>query len=134
MTCLEANPLNQITEKIIGAFFAVHSRLGPGFLEKVYENALAIELSKAGLKSEQQKPVKVFYREQIVGEFFADVLVEEKILVELKAVKNLADAHFAQCLNYLKATKLPVGFLVNFGEASVKFKRLINPELRITIK
>lgn len=125
--------LNAVTEKIIGAVFTVHSRLGAGFVEKVYENALAIEMRRCNLNFETQKPIKVFYRDEVVGEFFPDVLVEGKILLELKAIKALTDVNSAQCVNYLKSTGLPCCLLVNFGEPRAKIKRFINPALRLQL-
>ena len=100
--------------------------LGPGFLEKVYENALAIELRKAGLHLQQQAKMEVMYEGQIVGEYFADLLVERSVIVELKAAKKLDEIDLAQCLNYLKATKLQVCLLINFGEEKLKVKRVVN--------
>jgi len=99
--------LNPLTEKIIGCAFRVSNTLGPGFLEKVYENALAHELRKSGLEVRQQYPISVLYDGQVVGEFLADLLINDQIVVELKAARNLDDAHMAQCLNYLKATVVP---------------------------
>jgi GxxExxY protein len=116
--------LNQITEKIIGCAFQVGKALGAGFLEKVNENALAHKLRKAGLHVEQQFPVAVLYDNVCVGEFFADLLVEGEILVELKTVRALDDSHFAQCINYLTATGLPICLLINFG-AKVEVKRFM---------
>ncbi len=104
-----------LTEKIIMAFYNVYNVLGYGFLEKVYENALMIELERIGLSVKVQWPIKVFYAERIVGEYFADILVEDSIIVEIKATKNLLSEHEAQILNYLKATQIEVGLLVNFG-------------------
>ena len=112
----------EITEQIIEAAFRVHKILGFGFLEKVYENALAIEIRKRGLKVEQQKPLIVYYEKEIVGEFFVDLLVEGKIIVEVKALKQLIDVHEIQLLNYLKGCNLEVGLLINFGK-SVETKR-----------
>ncbi len=97
--------------------------LGAGFLEKVYENALALELRKSGLEVKQQAPVSVFYEGTLVGEFFADLLVSNTVIVELKAVKEFSDAHAAQCLNYLKATGQPICLLLNFGKPRVEVKR-----------
>jgi len=113
-----------ITEKILGCCFEVINELGAGFLESVYENALVIALREKGLRVEQQPPLKVMFRERCVGEFFADLVVEEIVIVELKAVKTLAPEHMAQTINYLKATGLPVGLLVNFGTARLEYKRL----------
>lgn len=117
--------INQITEKIIGSAYKVANELGSGFLEKVYENALAYELGKFGLKVEQQKEIDVFYDNVNVGNYDADLLVEDIVIVELKTVKNLDNAHKAQCLNYLKATGLKICLLINFGNPRVEVKRLI---------
>jgi GxxExxY protein len=95
--------LNEITEKIIGCAYRVANELGAGFLEKVYENALRIELEQEGLRVVQEHPVTVAYHRQSVGEYFADLLVEDRVIVGLKAVKQLEDVHLAQALNYLKA-------------------------------
>ncbi|MGA9377392.1 MAG: GxxExxY protein [Phormidium sp.] len=122
--------INDITEKIIGRAFQVSNGLGCGFLEKVYENALVHELRKLGLKVHPQYPIKVYYDGVIVGEFAADLLVENCVLVELKAIKTLTDKEHAQCLNYIKATKLPICLLINFGNPKVEIKRIagnINP-------
>jgi len=112
----------ELTEKIIGAFYQVYNTLGYGFLEKVYENALLIELKKIGLKSIPQSPIKVVYDKQIIGEYLADIIIEDKVIVETKAAKNLLEEHEAQLLNYLKATKLEVGLLFNFGPQA-EFRR-----------
>ena len=117
--------LNDITYEIRGALFEVNNILGPGFLEKVYENALLIELKKRGLKARCQAPIKVTYKEAPVGEYYADLLVEDKIIVELKTVDNLNKNHEAQLLNYLKATGIPIGLLVNFKNPKVEIKRLV---------
>ncbi len=117
--------LDKITEKIIGCCYKVSSCLGSGFLEKVYENALAYELGKAGLKIEQQHSLKVLYDSQVVGDYMADLLVEESVIVELKTVKTLDSIHKAQCLNYLKATGLSVCLLVNFGNPKLEIKRIV---------
>ena len=103
------------TEKIIGAFYKVYNTLGYGFLEKVYENALCIELKRRGLNVTNQCPIKVLYENETVGEYFADLLVEGEIIVEIKAAKRLTPEHSAQLLNYLKATDKEVGLLLNFG-------------------
>lgn len=112
---------SNITDLILNAFFNVHRTMGYGFNEKVYENSLAIELRKAGLQVEQQREIEVYYERQIVGTYFADMVVNEVVLLELKAIKHLLDEHEAQLLNYLKATLMEVGLLLNFGPtASVK--------------
>jgi GxxExxY protein len=118
--------LNKITEKIIGCAYTVSNTLGCGFLEKVYENALAHELRKAKLRVVQQHGIQVHYDGILVGEFVADLLVEERALVELKTVKALDDIHMAQCLNYLKATGLQVCLLINFGKPRVEIKRIVH--------
>ncbi|MEW6557351.1 MAG: GxxExxY protein [Elusimicrobiota bacterium] len=111
----------ELTEKIIKAFYQVFNTLGYGFLEKVYENSLLIELKKMGLKVVTQSPIKVLYDNQIVGEYFADILVDDKVIVEIKSAKILIDEHEAQLLNYLKATDIEVGLLLNFGpKAEIK--------------
>ena len=122
----QTDALNVITRKIIGCAFRVSNQLGPGFLEKVYENALVLEFTSIGLNYEQQVPLKVRYEGIIVGDFTADLLVEDAILVELKAVEVLSKVHFAQCLNYLKATDLKLCLLMNFGTQKVQIKRIIN--------
>lgn len=113
---------SEITGKIIEASYKVHKALGFGFLEKVYENAISYEIGKSGLKVEQQKPLIVYYDKKIVGEYFADLLVKEKIIIEVKAVKKLIDIHEIQLLNYLKGFNLEVGLLINFNK-SVKVIR-----------
>lgn len=105
----------EITEHIIQAFYTVYNTLGYGFLEKVYEKALALEIHKQDLEVNQQYPIQVFYDGQVVGEYFADLAVNDRVLVEIKALKNLAPEHDAQLLNYLKATNFEVGLLLNFG-------------------
>ena len=118
--------LDGITERIIGCIYKVSNTLGSGFLEKVYENALALELRKCGLQTQQQHGIKVRYEGKIVGDFAADLLIEEKVIIELKATKTLDDAHTAQCLNYLKATGLSVCLLINFGKPRAEIRRIVN--------
>ena len=118
--------INKITQRIIKCTFSVSNSLGVGFLEKVYENALAVEMQFEGLNFSQQHPLPVYYREQLVGDYFADFFVENTVLLELKAVKNIDEIHFAQCINYLKATGLRVCLLINFGTKKVQIKRIIN--------
>ena len=122
----EEYPKQQITEKIIKAAFIVHNRLGASFVEKVYENALARELRVMGLDVQQQKPMKVTYGGEPVGEFIADLLVEQSVIVELKAVRRLEKPFEDKLLHYLRTTSLPVGLLVNFGGPSVEVKRKVN--------
>ena len=116
---------NHTTERIIACIYRVSNGLGSGFVEKVYENALALELSRDGLDFQQQYPIRVLYMDQSVGDFVADFLVENSIVVELKAVKALDDIHAAQCLNYLKATKFKICLLVNFGRPRVELRRIV---------
>ncbi len=122
----ERDEINQLTERIIGCAFKVSNALGSGFLEKVYENSLAHELRKAGLSVEQQKAISVCYDRIVVGEYVADLVVNETVLVELKAVKSLDDIHMAQCLNYLKATGFKICLLLNFGKPKLEIKRIAN--------
>ena len=114
----------EITEKIIKAYFEVYNTLGYGFLERVYENALARELSDAGLSVKRQHPIAVDYKGQLVGEYCADLLVEGAVIVELKAAEALREEHECQLLNYLKATGIEVGLLLNFRKKP-QFKRKI---------
>jgi GxxExxY protein len=116
--------INALTERIIGCAFKVSNTLGCGFLEKVYENALVHELRKQGLKAEAQQPISVYYDGVLVGEFFADILVEDTVLLELKATTDHHDVFTAQCLNYLKATGKPLCRLLNFGKPRLEIKRL----------
>jgi GxxExxY protein len=121
---MDLDALNALSERIIGAAYKVSNTLGAGFLEKVYENALAHELRQSGLRVEQQFPIPVYYDGVLVGDFFADLLVEAAVLVELKAVEAFDDVHTAQCLNYLRGTDLPLCLLLNFGKPRVQVKRL----------
>ena len=105
-----------LTSQIIHCFYTVYNTLGYGFLEKVYENALKIELERNGLKVEKQVPVKVYYDDFIVGDYFADLIVEDKIIIELKAAESLCEEHEYQLINYLKATDIELGLLMNFGK------------------
>jgi len=108
-----------ITHEIIGAAYAVHKVLGAGFLEKVYENALAIELRKRGFEVSQQTPINVFYHDQVVGEYYADLVVNGCIIIELKAVANLSPEHEVQLVNYLNGSQQEFGLLINFGPSVV---------------
>jgi len=117
--------LNAITYKINGAVFEVNKVLGAGFLEKVYENALLIELHNSGLKAESQIPINVKYKGKVAGEYFADIIVENKIIIELKSVDKLLKIHEAQLLNYLKATSYKLGLLVNFTHPKAEIKRYV---------
>ena len=117
--------INELTYAINGAVFEVNKVLGPGFLEKVYENALIIELRSLGLKADSQVPIKVYYKDKVVGEYTADILVEEKVILELKTVERLEKIHEAQLLNYLRATGIQVGILVSFKHTKAEIKRMV---------
>lgn len=126
LTLVNADRINRISSLIIGKAFVVSNVLGPGFLEKIYENALSLELREAGLCVKQRHDIVVYYREVVVGAYTADLLIEDIVLVELKAVKALNEIHQAQCLNYMKATRLPLCLLLTFGHPRVQIKRLVN--------
>ena len=115
---------SDITGKILGAFFQVHKELGYGFSEKVYENSLVILLDEIGLEVKSQVHLQVYFHNQAVGEYIADLIVNDVILLELKAVEKIADIHTAQLLNYLKATKIEVGLVLNFGRTA-EFRRKV---------
>ncbi|MBN1516812.1 GxxExxY protein [Candidatus Sumerlaeota bacterium] len=114
-----------LTEIIIGCAYKVYNTLGFGFLESVYENSILLELKRAGLDAQQQKPIQVYYDGQIVGEFVADIVVHDIIIIELKSVRKLIESHEVQLVNYLKATGKDVGLLINFGENKVEVKRKV---------
>lgn len=113
-----------ITSKIIESFYKVYNTLGYGFLEKVYENALKYELMKHNLKVDQQKNIKVFYDQVIVGDYYADLIVNDLVIIELKAAEDICEEHEAQLINYLKATNVEVGLVLNFGKKA-KFSRKV---------
>jgi len=113
-----------ITDKILRGFYEVYNELGHGFLESVYENALRIVLNNHGLKVETQKEIQVVFRKEIVGNYRADMLIEDKIILELKTAKAINEIHMAQLMNYLKASEIEIGFLLNFG-VKPEFKRII---------
>ncbi len=115
---------SELTEKIIKCFYKVYDELGAGFLESVYEKSLLVELQDVGLLTESQKDLQVYYKDNLVGDFKADIIVENKVLVEIKAVSRLLSQHEAQLINYLKATGKKIGLLVNFGD-KLEFKRRI---------
>ncbi|MBU0465674.1 MAG: GxxExxY protein [Proteobacteria bacterium] len=118
-----------LTKKIIQIFYRVYNTLGYGFLEKVYEKAMMLEFKKAGISANSQFPIKVDYQGHIVGEYFADILIENKVLIEIKAAKDLSPENEAQLLNYLKATKIEVGLLLNYGpEPKIKRKAFDNTQ------
>jgi len=116
--------LSDKTERIIKCFFKVYNTLGYGFLEKVYQNALLIELKKSGFSCESQKPIKVYYEDSLVGDYYADIVVDDCIILELKAAEALCEEHEYQLINYLKATEIEIGLLLNFGKKP-EFKRKI---------
>jgi GxxExxY protein len=116
--------LNRLTEAVIRCAFTVSNTLGSGFLEKVYENSLAHEIEKSGLRVQQQQPIPVVYDGIRVGDFLADLIVEDTLVVEIKATRDHHDVFVAQCLNYLKATALPICLLLNFGKSRLDIKRL----------
>ena len=117
---------SEITGPVIGASMEVHTILGPGFLESVYEEAFAIELDLRKIPYKRQQPIDIFYKGKLAKHFVCDFIVEDVVVVELKATSQLGDIEKAQILNYLKATKLPVGLLLNFGTKSLEYKRFAN--------
>jgi GxxExxY protein len=118
--------VNRVSERIIGCAFRVSNALGVGFLEKIYENALTYELRKAGLVVEQQFGIVVHYEGAVMGQYSVDLLVEASVIVELKAIRVLDSVHDAQCINYLRATGLPLCLLLNFGKPRVEIRRFVN--------
>ena len=117
----------ELTSAVINAFYEVYNTLGYGFLEKVYENAMRIEITKSGIPVKQQKNIKVYYESEMVGDYYADLLVKELVIVELKAVETICEEHEAQLLNYLKATDIEIGLLLNFGKKpEIKRKIFMN--------
>ena len=117
--------LEELSYQVISAVFEVHNELGPGFLEKVYERALVKEFELRNMFVETQKEIQVSYKNEIVGSYFADILVDGQMIVELKAVAALSPLHEAQLLNYLKATGIKLGFLINMGAHQVEYKRMV---------
>ncbi|MGH7908621.1 MAG: GxxExxY protein [Thermodesulfobacteriota bacterium] len=115
-----------ISYKIIGLAMDVHSKLGHGFLEKVYENAMMLLFRREGIQAKQQAPIKVYFEGEVLGEYFADILVEDKIILEIKALDKIIEAHIVQTLNYLKATGIRLGIILNFGKKRFEYERLIN--------
>jgi GxxExxY protein len=116
----------ELSQRVIGCFFTVYNKLGYGFAEKVYENALCIELRKAGLKAEKQFPITVYYDDEVVGDFKADIIVNDCLILELKAVDDEIETHEAQLLNYLKATDAEVGYILNFGLKAQFLRRVFS--------
>ena len=115
----------ELTEKVIGCAYRVYNKMGFGFLESVYEKCMLIELRKAGLNPESQKPITVYYENEIVGEFVADIIVNDIIILELKSIRRIINIHEVQLVNYLVATGKSVGLILNFGESKVEIKRKI---------
>lgn len=113
----------ELTHQIIGCAYQVYNILGFGFLESIYKKAMVIELNKINLKVEQEKPLKIYYDNQVIGDFYLDLLVEEKIIVELKSVQNLVKEHEVQLVNYLNGLQIEIGLLINFGLDGVEIKR-----------
>jgi len=123
---------SDITRKIIGAAMKVHSTLGNGFQEVIYQRALAIEMAEQGLTFQRELEMQIYYRAQKIGTRRVDFLVEDKVMVELKAVTVLDDVHLAQVINYLEAYALEIGLLINFGAKSLEFRRVINSKIKST--
>ena len=121
---------SELSSEILKAFFNVYNTLGFGFLEKVYENAMIIELRKFWLQCRQQQLIDVYYEEEIVGDYFADIIIEDLIIIELKAVKELSKQHEAQLVNYLRATAVEVGLLLNFGKTPQHKRRVLTEEYK----
>ena len=126
MDANERECLNQLIDKVIGAVYEVANSLGSGFLEKVYERALIVELRLRGLRAESQAALRVMYKGESIGDYYVDILVEEKLIVELKCVDSFTNEHLAQTLNYLKATGHHIALLVNFQHPKVEWKRVVN--------
>ena len=123
---------SNITDKIINAFYTVNNTLGYGFLEKVYENAMEVELKILGCKVQKQKNIRIFYKGKEIGDYYADLLVEDRVIVELKAAESICKEHEAQLINYLKSTNIEVGLLLNFGRKA-EFKRKVFSNYQKTI-
>jgi len=123
----------ELTDKIIKAFYKVYNELGFGFLENVYQNALYFELKNNQLKVEAQKPVKVYYQNQLVGNYKADLIVDNIIILELKAVEYLAEEHELQLINYLKATNIEIGLLLNFGKKPEIRRKIFTNDRKISV-
>lgn len=116
----------ELSDKIIGCAFEVYNKLESGYIEKVYENALMVEFSINDIEAKSQVPIKVLYKNHVVGDYLADIIIENKIVLELKSCIEIHDAHIAQLINYLTATKIRVGYIINFGnEKKLQFKRIV---------
>jgi GxxExxY protein len=114
-----------LSYKIVGLAMQVYNKLGYGFLEKVYENALMVLFQREGIQAKQQAPIAVYFEGEAVGDYYADILVEDKIILELKSVEEIINAHRSQALNYLKATRLPLAIILNFGKDGLEQERLV---------
>jgi len=114
-----------LSYKIVGLAMRVHSKLGYEFLEKVYENALMVLFRREGIEAKQQVPITVYFEEEVVGNYYADILVEDKVILEIKSVDSIIDAHIAQTLNYLKATRLRLPIILNFSKEELEYKRIV---------
>jgi len=114
-----------LSYKIVGLAMQVYNKLGYGFLEKVYENALMVLFQREGIQAKQQAPIAVYFEGEVVGDYYADILVEDKIILELKSVEEIINAHRSQVLNYLKATRLPLAIILNFGKNGLEHERLV---------
>lgn len=125
MEANEREHLNELVQRVVGAAYEVANELGAGFLEKVYERALVMELTRGGLQAEPQKPIPVSYKGERIGDYYADVLVDEKLIVELKCVEHFTNEHIAQCLNYLKATGFRIALLINLQHPRIEWKRIV---------
>lgn len=130
MKSYESYKHSEITERVIEAYYKVYNTLGYGFLEKVYENALAIELQKSGFSADKQKQIKVFYEQEKVGEYFADIIINDKVILEIKAEETICEEHEYQLINYLKATKIEVGLLLNFGKKPELKRKIFSNEYK----
>ncbi|RAR47341.1 GxxExxY protein [Flavobacterium lacus] len=127
---LKKFPHQELTRQIIGIYYHVYNELGYGFLEKVYHNAFAIELTTRGYKIEKHKKVSVFYKNEIVGEYIPDILVDDKLIIELKCAENLVEAHECQLINYLRATDCEVGLVLNFGKDPQFIRKIFTNDLK----
>ena len=114
-----------LSYNIVGLAMKVHRKLGYGFLEKVYENALIVLFRREGIEAKQQVPITVYFEEEVVGNYYADILIEDNVILEIKSVENIIDAHIAQTLNYLKATGLRLAIILNFSKEKLEYKRII---------
>ena len=127
---LKKFPHQELTKQIIGIYYHVYNELGYGFLEKVYHNAFAIELTSRGYKIEKHKKVNVFYKNEIVGEYIPDIVVDDKLIIELKSVEYLVEAHECQLINYLRATDCEVGLVLNFGKDPQFIRKIFTNDLK----